>query len=104
MVRDWQYCNLCTGETPLIHAARQGHTDTAKFLIEHGADPSIASNLGATALHHSAGIGESLSLSLLLSYCLVGILLRYCNILLIVGGLSFFCLLVSVLLSLTHIS
>lgn len=63
MVRDWQYCNLCTGETPLIHAARQGHTDTAKFLIEHGADPSIASNLGATALHHSAGIGESLSLS-----------------------------------------
>lgn len=46
------------GETPLIHAARKGHTGTAKFLVDHGADPSIASNLGATALHHSAGIGE----------------------------------------------
>ncbi|PON46106.1 N-terminal acetyltransferase A, auxiliary subunit [Parasponia andersonii] len=46
------------GETPLIHAARQGHTVTAKFLLEHGADPSIASNLGATALHHAAGIGD----------------------------------------------
>ncbi|GMN25542.1 hypothetical protein TIFTF001_000982 [Ficus carica] len=50
--------DLLKSETPLIHAARQGHTDTAKFLIEHGAVPSIASNLGATALHHSAGIGD----------------------------------------------
>lgn len=48
------------GETALIHAARQGHTDTAKYLIDHGADPTIASNLGATALHHSAGIGRFL--------------------------------------------
>lgn len=46
------------GETPLIHAARQGHTDTVKYLFEHGADPAIASDLGATALHHSAGIGD----------------------------------------------
>jgi hypothetical protein len=45
------------GETPLIHAARQGHTATAKYLIDRGADATIASNLGATALHHSAGIG-----------------------------------------------
>ena len=47
-----------TGETPLIHAARQGHTDTARYLIESGANPAIASDLGATALHHSAGIGK----------------------------------------------
>ncbi|CAK9172312.1 unnamed protein product [Ilex paraguariensis] len=45
------------GETPLIHAARQGHTSTAKYLIECGADPEIPSELGATALHHAAGIG-----------------------------------------------
>lgn len=45
------------GETPILHAARQGYTETAKYLFEHGADPAISSNLGATALHHSAGIG-----------------------------------------------
>ena len=45
------------GETPLLHAARQGHTLTAKYLLEHGANPAIPSDLGATALHHSAGIG-----------------------------------------------
>jgi len=53
------------GETALIHAARQGHTATAKYLIDHGADPTIASNLGATALHHAAGIGLHFSLLLL---------------------------------------
>ncbi|XP_062004664.1 uncharacterized protein LOC133721905 [Rosa rugosa] len=46
------------GDTPLIHAARLGHTDTAKLLLEYGANPSIASDLGATALHHSAGLGN----------------------------------------------
>lgn len=46
------------GETPLIHAARQGHSDTARYLVESGANPAIASDLGATALHHSAGIGK----------------------------------------------
>lgn len=45
------------GETPLLHAARQGHAETAKYLLDHGADPTIPSELGATALHHSAGIG-----------------------------------------------
>lgn len=50
-------CYCFTGETPLLHAARQGHTETSKYLLEHGADPAIASDLGATALHHSAGIG-----------------------------------------------
>lgn len=46
------------GETPLVHAARQGHLDTANYLLDHGADPSVASCLGATALHHAAGIGS----------------------------------------------
>ncbi|KGN60793.1 ankyrin-1 [Cucumis sativus] len=55
------------GETPLIHAARQGHTDTAKYLVERGANPAIASDLGATALHHSAGIGNIELLNFLLS-------------------------------------
>lgn len=55
-------CSPCrnlylTGDTPLIHAARLGYTDTAKLLLEYGANPSIASDLGATALHHSAGLG-----------------------------------------------
>lgn len=45
------------GETPLIHSSRQGHYLTAKYLLEHGADPSASSDLGATALHHAAGIG-----------------------------------------------
>lgn len=44
-------------ETPLLHAARQGHTETAKYLLDHGADPTIPSELGAIGLHHSAGIG-----------------------------------------------
>lgn len=55
------------GETALIHAARQGHTATAKYLIDHGADPTVASNLGATALHHAAGIGDTELLKYLLS-------------------------------------
>ncbi|XP_022719720.1 ankyrin repeat domain-containing protein 65-like [Durio zibethinus] len=45
-------------ETPLLHAAWQGHTVTAKYLLEHGAIPAIPSDLGATALHHAAGIGN----------------------------------------------
>ncbi|XP_076883775.1 uncharacterized protein LOC143532676 [Bidens hawaiensis] len=54
-------------ETPLIHAARQGHTSTAKYLIEHGANPSLSSELGATALHHVAGIGHIELMELLIS-------------------------------------
>ncbi|XVF01559.1 hypothetical protein REPUB_Repub04eG0099600 [Reevesia pubescens] len=46
------------GEMPLLHAAQQGHTLTAKYLLEHDANPAIPSDLGATALHHAAGIGN----------------------------------------------
>ncbi|KAF1892060.1 hypothetical protein Lal_00036414 [Lupinus albus] len=55
------------GETALIHAARQGHTHTAKYLIDRGANPTIPSNLGATALHHAAGIGDIELINYLLS-------------------------------------
>uniref|UniRef100_A0A6M2F919 Serine/threonine-protein kinase BSK1-like TPR repeats domain-containing protein n=1 Tax=Populus davidiana TaxID=266767 RepID=A0A6M2F919_9ROSI len=55
------------GETPLVHAARQGHTATAKYLLDQGANPAIPSDLGATALHHSAGIGNTELMEYLLS-------------------------------------
>ncbi|KAL8528078.1 hypothetical protein ACS0TY_005771 [Phlomoides rotata] len=55
------------GETPLTHAARQGHTATAKYLVDQGAYPSIPSGLGATPLHYSAGIGNIELLKFLLS-------------------------------------
>lgn len=54
---------LISGETPLTHAARQGHTATAKYLVDQGAHPSIPSGLGATPLHYSAGEGTVLSFS-----------------------------------------
>lgn len=49
--------DVFTGETPLLHATRQGHFDTAKYLLDHGADPAASSELGATPVHHAAGIG-----------------------------------------------
>ncbi|XP_021904209.1 ankyrin-1 [Carica papaya] len=55
------------GETPVLHAARQGHADTVKYLLDHGANPAIPSDLGATALHHAAGIGNIELLKELLS-------------------------------------
>ncbi|KAL3537806.1 hypothetical protein ACH5RR_001172 [Cinchona calisaya] len=55
------------GETPVLHAARQGHTATAKYLIDCGADPLIPSQLGTVVLHHAAGIGDTELLKLLVS-------------------------------------
>ncbi|KAL4554015.1 hypothetical protein LXL04_039874 [Taraxacum kok-saghyz] len=57
LVSDFLHCCIVSGETPLIQAARQSHTSTAKYLIEHGANPALASELGATALHHVVGTG-----------------------------------------------
>ncbi|KAF8540703.1 ankyrin repeat-containing domain protein [Trichophaea hybrida] len=39
------------GETPLLQACRSGHCDIVLFLLEHGADPKIASDDGCTPLH-----------------------------------------------------
>ncbi|XP_037415303.1 ankyrin repeat domain-containing protein 27-like isoform X2 [Triticum dicoccoides] len=49
------------GETPLIHTARQGRQETVEYLLGRGVDPSVASNMGATALHHAASIVERIS-------------------------------------------
>lgn len=47
-----------TGDTPLIHAARQGHFSTAELLLERGADAfATPSEHQPTALHHAAGTG-----------------------------------------------
>ncbi|KAL4575314.1 hypothetical protein LXL04_022156 [Taraxacum kok-saghyz] len=50
LVSDFLHCCIVSGETPLIQAARQSHTSTAKYLIEHGANPALESELGAIAL------------------------------------------------------
>ncbi|KAF3666994.1 putative ankyrin repeat domain-containing protein 17-like isoform X2 [Capsicum annuum] len=55
------------GETPVLHAARHGHTATVQYLIEQGADPATPSASGATALHHAAGNGHIEVVKLLLS-------------------------------------
>jgi hypothetical protein len=56
------------GETPLIHAARQGRLQTAEYLLGHGADPSIASNMGATALPAMSRLMMLIDLYLLLFF------------------------------------
>ena len=33
------------GSTPLHYAAHDGHLDIVKFLILHGADPSVSNNV-----------------------------------------------------------
>ncbi|KAJ1385124.1 Tetratricopeptide-like helical domain superfamily [Sesbania bispinosa] len=48
------------GETALIHAARQGHTATAKFLIDHGADPTIARDTELLEYLLSRGVNPDL--------------------------------------------
>jgi uncharacterized protein len=37
--------------TPLVIATINGHFDAAKYLLDHGADPNLASNAGMTALY-----------------------------------------------------
>lgn len=68
------------GDTPLVHAARQGQIETVKYLLEQGADPNIASELGATALHHAAGTGW---LSIALSFFISLSWVMKCSVLLI---------------------
>uniref|UniRef100_A0A7I4DT92 Serine/threonine-protein kinase BSK1-like TPR repeats domain-containing protein n=1 Tax=Physcomitrium patens TaxID=3218 RepID=A0A7I4DT92_PHYPA len=45
-------------DTPLIHAARQGHTSFSLYLLEHGADAcATPSENQPSVLHHAAGTG-----------------------------------------------
>lgn len=55
--------NSDAGDTPLIHAARQGHTSIALYLLEHGTDAFVTpSENQPSALHHAAGTGLLLPL------------------------------------------
>jgi ankyrin repeat protein len=44
------------GQTPFIRAALSGDGEVMRLLLEHGADPNIATTLGSTALMAAAGI------------------------------------------------
>jgi ankyrin repeat protein len=42
------------GDTPLLLAATFGHTSTAAYLLERGADPRAPDSTGETPLHWAA--------------------------------------------------
>jgi uncharacterized protein len=46
-----------TGQTPFLRAAFSGDTTVMRLLLEHGADPDIATQGGTTALMAAAGVG-----------------------------------------------
>ena len=45
------------GSTPFLQAAKLGDVEFMRLLVEHGADPSIATEEGATPLMAAAGVG-----------------------------------------------
>lgn len=48
---------LTTGATPLLRAAKGGDVEAVKFLLEHGADPKLATRSGINSLMAAAGLG-----------------------------------------------
>lgn len=52
-VKDWE-----AGETPLLHAIKEGHFPTAAFLLENGADPNSRSKKRRISLHYAAEHGK----------------------------------------------
>jgi len=64
--REWPYSRTSftsdlswvdmTGQTPFVRAAQSGDTTTMRLLLEHGADPDIATFEGTTALMAAAGV------------------------------------------------
>jgi len=56
-----------TGWTPLISACASGGVETARVLLEAGADPSAAAAGGRTPLHFSAELGEVELIQMLLA-------------------------------------
>lgn len=49
--------SLDAGTTPLMRAARAGDSATMRLLLDHGADPKLATKDGSTALMFAAGVG-----------------------------------------------
>ena len=45
-----------TGQTPFLRAAAAGDVDVMRLLLEHGADPNIATDAGTTPLMVAAGV------------------------------------------------
>ena len=52
------------GTTPLMFAALRGDVESVKLLLDHGADPNAANNIGATSLLWGAGDLEKVRLLL----------------------------------------
>lgn len=50
-----------TGQTPFLRAAYSGDVTTMKLLVEHGADPNLATFNGTTALMLAAGVNWTVS-------------------------------------------
>jgi ankyrin repeat protein len=50
---------LTFGATALIRAAKAGDVPLVKLLLEHGADPDLATNRGYTPVHAAAGLGSN---------------------------------------------
>jgi uncharacterized protein len=50
---------LTFGTTALIRAAKAGDVPLVKLLLEHGANPNLATNRGFTPVHAAAGLGSN---------------------------------------------
>ena len=57
-----------TGYTPLMLSSLSGSHDVVKFLLDRGADPSIAENDGYTPMHGAAFQGQAAVIKVLLEY------------------------------------
>ncbi|KAM3318538.1 hypothetical protein ACQJBY_035977 [Aegilops geniculata] len=55
------------GRTPLLVALIHGSTNTASYLLDHGADPGKADDKGFAPLHHAAKAGDRKMTELLLA-------------------------------------
>jgi ankyrin repeat protein len=65
------------GDTPLIAAARKGHTITVGTLLDAGASPLIENDFGRSALHAAAVAGHVEVCLLLLAVRNVMFLIHY---------------------------
>ena len=54
--------------TPLMLAVTYAHSDVARILLEHGADPGITTEFGNDALFFAAWSGDKQSLAIVKEY------------------------------------